>query len=134
MIIIKDEAKKMANLLKSGFTMINLACPVCSNPIFRDKNGNSFCPICNRKVVIVDDRISNNKENSKDLNNHSKDLDEKISSTAIYQKLKLTVTRKLKEFNDLLEREKDLEASKKIVSIIAQIIDLICVIDKLILD
>lgn len=132
MIIIKDEAEKMANLLKSGFTMINLACPICSNPIFRDKKGNTFCPICNREVVIVDDRISNNKENNKDLNNYSKDLDEKVSSMAIYQKLKLTVMRKLKEFNQLLESEKDLEISQKIVSVIAQLIDLNCEIDKLI--
>ncbi|MEJ2295973.1 MAG: Sjogren's syndrome/scleroderma autoantigen 1 family protein [Candidatus Lokiarchaeota archaeon] len=123
----------MANLLKSGFTMINLACPVCSNPIFRDKNGNIFCPICNRKVVIVNDGISNNQEDNKDLNNPNNDLDEKVSTTAVYQKLKLTIIKKLKEFNDLLESEKDFETSKKIVSIIAQLIDLIYVIDKLVL-
>ena len=134
MIKIKDEAKKMANLLKSGFTMINLACPVCSNPIFRDKNGNTFCPICNRKVVIVNDVISNNKQDNKDLNNLNNDLDGKVSATAIYQKLKLTIIKKLKEFNDLLENEKDLETSKKIVSIIAQLIDLIYDIDKLVLN
>jgi uncharacterized Zn finger protein (UPF0148 family) len=132
-IIIKDDAKKMANLLKSGFTMLNLACPVCSNPIFRDKNENTFCPVCNRKVVIVNDNISNKKENNKGLNDYNIDLDEKVSSTAIYQNLKLTTMKKLHEFNDLLENEKDIETSKKLVELIAQLIDLIYVIDKLVL-
>jgi uncharacterized Zn finger protein (UPF0148 family) len=132
-IIIKDDAKKMANLLKSGFTMLNLACPVCSNPIFRDKNENTFCPVCNRKVVIVNDNISNKKENNKGLNDYNIDLDEKVSSTAIYQNLKLTTMKKLHEFNDLLENEKDIETSKKLVELIAQLIDLICSIDKIIL-
>ncbi len=38
MIIIREEAKKMADLLRSGHTMLNLACPVCNNPLFRNKD------------------------------------------------------------------------------------------------
>ena len=44
----------MADLLRSGNTMLNKACPVCNNPIFRNKEGNTFCPTCNRNVLIVD--------------------------------------------------------------------------------
>jgi UPF0148 protein len=47
--------KKMAELLRSGNTMLNRSCPVCNTPIFRNKEGELFCPSCNRKVMIVDD-------------------------------------------------------------------------------
>lgn len=43
----------MADLLRSGNTMLNMACPVCNNPIFRNRDGNTFCPTCNRNVLIV---------------------------------------------------------------------------------
>ena len=52
MIYIKDDAKVMADLLRSGHTMLNLACPVCNNPLFRDKNNEIFCSVCKRKVII----------------------------------------------------------------------------------
>lgn len=52
----------MADLLRSGNTMLNMACPVCNNPIFRNKVGNTFCPTCNRNVLIVKD--STYKENA----------------------------------------------------------------------
>jgi uncharacterized Zn finger protein (UPF0148 family) len=45
----------MADLLRSGNTMLNMACPVCNNPIFRNRDGNTFCPTCNRNVLIVKD-------------------------------------------------------------------------------
>jgi len=56
---MKEDAKKMAQLLRSGNTMLNKACPVCSNPIFRNKNGKVFCPICNREVMFVDNDAEN---------------------------------------------------------------------------
>jgi uncharacterized Zn finger protein (UPF0148 family) len=43
----------MADLLRSGNTMLNIACPVCNNPIFRKRDGNTYCPTCNRNVLIV---------------------------------------------------------------------------------
>jgi len=49
-----ENVKKMAELLRSGNTMLNRSCPVCNTPIFRNKEGELFCPSCNRKVMIVD--------------------------------------------------------------------------------
>ena len=60
---MNDEAKKMAQLLRSGNTMLNQACPVCNNPIFRNKDGKVFCPICNRELMFV------NADNEKDFKN-----------------------------------------------------------------
>ncbi|MFX0003047.1 MAG: Sjogren's syndrome/scleroderma autoantigen 1 family protein [Promethearchaeota archaeon] len=52
-----ENIKKMADLLRSGSTMLNIACPVCNNPIFRNKDENTFCPTCNRKVLIIKDDV-----------------------------------------------------------------------------
>ena len=52
----------MADLLRSGNTMLNMACPVCNNPLFRKKSGETFCPICEKKVLIVKNKIGQDSE------------------------------------------------------------------------
>ncbi len=47
------EVKKMAELLKSGATMLQETCPECATPLFR-KGKETFCPKCNKPVVIVE--------------------------------------------------------------------------------
>lgn len=49
----EKDFKKMAELLRKGSTMLNKACPVCNSPLFKFKNEDVFCPICNKKVIIV---------------------------------------------------------------------------------
>ncbi len=46
------EVKKMAELLKSGATMLSETCPQCSTPLFR-RGKETFCPQCNKPVVII---------------------------------------------------------------------------------
>ncbi len=46
------EVKKMAELLKSGATMLSETCPECGTPLFR-RGKETFCPKCNKSVVIV---------------------------------------------------------------------------------
>jgi UPF0148 protein len=46
------EVKKMAELLKSGATMLQETCPECGTPLFR-KGKETFCPKCNKPVVII---------------------------------------------------------------------------------
>ena len=64
MIIIKEEAKKMAELLRSGHTMLNLACPVCNNPLFRNKDNEILCPICNKRVLVKKNDSIQQKSNT----------------------------------------------------------------------
>lgn len=44
--------KRMAELLKSGATMLSENCPECNVPLFRLK-GEVSCPNCGRKVLLV---------------------------------------------------------------------------------
>jgi len=47
------EVKRMADLLRSGATMLKETCPVCSTPLFR-MGKDTFCAKCNRQVAIVE--------------------------------------------------------------------------------
>lgn len=47
------EMKQMAELLRSGATMLSYSCPECASPLFRLKTGEIWCAKCDRRVVIV---------------------------------------------------------------------------------
>ena len=49
----KDTIRKMADLLKQGATLTDLACPACSSPLFKLKNGDLWCEHCNKKVIVL---------------------------------------------------------------------------------
>ncbi len=65
MVLIKEDARIMADLLKSGHKMLSLSCPICNNPIFQNKSGTTFCAICNREVLLVDKDSNKNDEDIK---------------------------------------------------------------------
>jgi len=46
------EVKKMAELLKSGATMLSETCPECGTPLFR-RGKETFCAKCDKPVVII---------------------------------------------------------------------------------
>ncbi len=77
MVFIKEDAKIMADLLKTGHKMLSLSCPICNNPIFQKKKGTTFCAICNRKVLLIDTPDSKNDEDKKSIlinNTEKKDI------------------------------------------------------------
>lgn len=47
------QIKRMADLLRQGATLTELACPVCCSPLFRLKNGDLWCGKCEKKVLVV---------------------------------------------------------------------------------
>jgi uncharacterized Zn finger protein (UPF0148 family) len=124
-INIKEDAKKMANLLKSGYTMLNLACPVCNNPVFKNKNGDTFCPICNRKVLLINPELSDNKDKYHIPINQKEVTNTEVNDLTIYQNLKRVVIMKIKLFTSLLENEKDIEIVDKLTRSLIQLINLI---------
>ncbi len=86
MVYIKEDARIMADLLKSGHKMLSLSCPICNNPIFQNKSGTTFCAICKREVLLVDkDSNKNDIESKPTVNNilEIKNLDSEINSVLI---------------------------------------------------
>ena len=43
----------MADLLRQGATLTDLACPACSSPLFKLSSGELWCAQCQKRVVIV---------------------------------------------------------------------------------
>jgi UPF0148 protein len=49
----EEHIKKMADLLRQGSTLTDLACPACASPLFKLKNGDLWCAKCEKKVIII---------------------------------------------------------------------------------
>jgi len=104
----------MADLLRSGNTMLNMACPVCNNPIFRNKGGNIFCPTCNRNIKIVNDisykekplekKEINQEEQEKSAHIRKKELFFSIQEV-LFEKIEI-ITKKLRDETQLQTIEK----------------------------
>ncbi|MCW3988981.1 MAG: hypothetical protein NWE88_02770 [Candidatus Bathyarchaeota archaeon] len=50
---MSGDMKGMADLLRSGATMLSRSCPECGTPLFQLKSGDIVCAKCQRRVVIV---------------------------------------------------------------------------------
>jgi uncharacterized Zn finger protein (UPF0148 family) len=118
-IKINDNIRKMADLLRSGNTMLNKACPVCNNPIFRNRNKENFCPTCNRNVLIVNDNSPQDEIlKERETINNIKDKDLSKNQTELFTRLKLVlyenidqITQNLKSTNQI----QDIEAYSRIL-------------------
>lgn len=86
------EVKKMAELLKSGATMLSDTCPQCGTPLFR-KGKETFCPQCNRPVVIV----------------QTAEEESRVASDRILESSEQTLMVKIQEVNAALKTETDPE-------------------------
>ncbi len=89
----KDEVvKRMAELLKSGATMLNDSCPYCHVPLFKLKSGDIICPSCGRRIIYV------------------KEGEEIIAEGIVtLEELRVTILKKLKELNYSMLTETDPE-------------------------
>ncbi len=54
MAAASDEGMRgMAELLRSGATMLDRSCPECGSPLFRLRSGEIWCAKCGKRVLIV---------------------------------------------------------------------------------
>ena len=84
------EVKRMAELLKSGAAMLPETCPECGTPLFR-KGNETFCPNCNRPVVII----------------RSAEQETRIMTDKILEDSEQTLLAKIREVNVAMKIEKD---------------------------
>ena len=118
-MFIKEDAKKMADLLRTGHKMLNLSCPICNNPIFQNKDGISFCAICNREVIMADnvsEKIIEEKETI--LNKNTK-------QGTIPSVLITVLTDKLNWIAQKLEKENQLDIIEKYLKILFDLLNLL---------
>lgn len=74
--------KKMARFLREGAAMLDMACPICKNPLFKLKNGERACVVCERKVLL-ESEITTDQESTP-----GKDIEKKESREKNKEKTK----------------------------------------------
>lgn len=89
---VSIEVKKMAELLKSGATMLSETCPECGTPLFR-KGKETFCPKCNKPVVIIE----------------SAEQETRLMADNVLEDSEQTLLSKIREVNMAMKNETDLE-------------------------
>jgi UPF0148 protein len=87
--------KNMAELLRKGAKMLGDSCPECSTPLFQLKSGEIICPICQRPVIYVE-------------------KDQDVEEAAQQSSLETTLSKKINEVQNMLEKEKDIHKIKEL--------------------
>ena len=82
----------MAELLKSGATMLSETCPECTTPLFR-KGRETFCPKCNKTVVII----------------QSAEQETRLMADRVLENSEDTLLAKIQELNVAMKNENDPE-------------------------
>ena len=90
--------QNMANMLKQGATLTELACPVCASPLFRLKDGQLYCAQCEKRVIVI-------KEG---------ETPEEATSSLTLNTLEATLMSKIQEIQKRINEEKDIEQLQKL--------------------
>ncbi|MEM1563102.1 MAG: Sjogren's syndrome/scleroderma autoantigen 1 family protein [Candidatus Bathyarchaeia archaeon] len=99
--------KRMADLLRQGQTLTELACPVCASPLFRLKSGELWCARCEKKVIVV-------KEETELV---------KVTSALSLETLEATLLAKIQEIQEKMQRETDVEELQKLGSALSGLLE-----------
>ena len=114
----------MADLLRSGHTMLNIACPVCNNPVFRNKDGDKFCPSCNREVVVINDQITHNFEKREIASENNRNSEDTLDSDVL-NSFSEVILKKMQWIIEKLKMETQLELIKNYADILSKLYDLL---------
>jgi UPF0148 protein len=96
--IEEQTIKRMADLLRQGLTLTELACPACASPLFRLKSGELWCAKCEKKVIVVKDEAEMAK----------------ITSAATLENLENTLLAKIQEVQSKMQQETSVEELQKL--------------------
>ena len=107
--------------------MLNLACPVCNNPLFRDKNNEIFCSVCKRKVIIKknnDIEISSKFiEKRNDTSENLEKLDDKDINDL--NSLKKILKEKIKWVSQKIENETQIDLIERYLEVLIKLFNLL---------
>ena len=94
----EEYIKRMADMLRKGSTLTDLACPACSAPLFRLKSGEVLCVKCEKKVIIEKEGVD----------------PEKIKHKIILENLEKTLIARITEMQTRLQHETNIQEIEKI--------------------
>ena len=99
--------KRMADLLRQGTALTDLACPACASPLFRLKSGELWCAKCEKKVIVV-------KEGEEPPN---------VAGGMVLDTLEATLLVKVQEIQNKMQREQNVEKLQKLSKAIAELLE-----------
>ncbi len=97
----------MADLLRQGSTLTDLACPACASPLFKLKNGTLWCAKCEKKVIVV-------KEGEEPT---------KITSSMALETLEATLLEKVQEIQKKMQHTENLEELQKLGTVLSELLE-----------
>ena len=99
--------KRMADLLRQGATLTDLACPVCSSPLFRLRDGTLWCGKDEKKVILV-------KEGEEEA---------KVTGNTAMDKLEATLMAKVQDLQGKIERTESVEELEKLTTALSELLN-----------
>jgi UPF0148 protein len=99
--------KRMADLLRQGATLTELACPACASPLFRLRSGDLWCAKCEKKVIIVKEGEDPSK----------------ITGSIVLENLEATLLAKVQEIQSKMEHEQNMEELQKLGAVLSGLLE-----------
>jgi UPF0148 protein len=97
----------MVDLLRQGATLTDLACPVCSSPLFRLKNGDTWCAKCQKRVIVV-------KEGEDTA---------KVASAIALETVEATLLSKIQDIQNKMQHEENMEELQKLGNVLSGLLE-----------
>lgn len=98
----------MADLLRQGAALTDLACPQCGSPLFRLRDGTLWCGKDQQKVLLL--KEGEEPPKTKAIN-------------AAMDKLEATLTTKVAELEERIQRTENAEELAKLSSALSDLLD-----------
>jgi UPF0148 protein len=99
--------KRMADLLRQGATLTDLACPVCSSPLFRLRDGTLWCGKDEKKVILI-------KEGEEEA---------KVTGNTAMDKLEATLMKKVADLQGKIEQTEDVSELEKLTTALSELLN-----------
>jgi len=105
MAATSEDIKRMADLLRQGETLTDLACPACSSPLFKLKNGELWCAKDQKRVIIV-----------------KEDEEEKTTSNQPMDKLEAILLSKIQDLQNKIQQTENLDELQKLSTALSELL------------
>jgi UPF0148 protein len=103
----EQHIKRMADLLRQGSTLTELACPACASPLFRLRSGDLWCAKCEKKVIVV-------REGEEPT---------KITSSIALETFEATLLAKVQEIQNKMQHEENIEELQKLSAVLSGLLE-----------
>ncbi len=103
----EQHIKRMADMLRQGATLTELACPACASPLFRLRSGDLWCAKCEKKVIILKEGEDPSK----------------ITGSIVLDKLEATLLAKVQEIQNRMQHEENMEELQKLGTVLSGMLE-----------